>query len=163
MPKLPRQFVNLAMRAIDVGSVDLPEVERRFLSGRAVIHRLPLSPTPASRIYTCELAVWPGRPPEMHVVSPELELLADGRAIPHIYPTDRRGTRLCLYLPKRNEWQSQMKLSETVIPWTLEWLWYFEMWLLTDVWEGGGEHPANNRRRYGIKNKRRRNPSDQCG
>ncbi|QCP13247.1 hypothetical protein FCL38_24570 [Pseudoduganella umbonata] len=161
MAKPPRQFANLAMRAIDVENINLPGAERRFLSGRAVMYRLPLSPSPASRIYTCELLVWPRRRPEMHVISPDLQELAEGRAIPHIYPTDRQGTRLCLYLPRLNEWQPEMRLSETFVPWTLEWLWYFEVWLATDVWEGGGEHPQDRRRRYGVsKSKRDRNSDD---
>jgi len=33
-----------------------------------------------------------------------------------------------------------MMLIETVIPWSFLWLFYFEEWLVSDVWSGGGVH-----------------------
>jgi hypothetical protein len=42
-----------------------------------------------------------------------------------------------------------MKLNETYLPWTSEWLDYFEEWLVTDVWAGGGAHPEPRRKRWG--------------
>lgn len=40
------------------------------------------------------------------------------------------------------EWTSEMPLAETIIPWASLWLFYFEDWLVTNGWKGGGEHPA---------------------
>ena len=34
------------------------------------------------------------------------------------------------------------RISETIVPWTFLWLWYFEEWLASDVWKGGGVHPS---------------------
>jgi len=42
----------------------------------------------------------------------------------------------------------QMKLVDTYIAWTSEWLWHFEDWLTTGVWAGGGEHPQQRRKRW---------------
>lgn len=158
----PKRHANLAQKALDVDLLGIPGAKRRFLSGRAVLYRLELSPSEASRIYTCELVVYPGgRPPRMYVVSPDLNELADGREIPHIYASDRAGVRLCLYYPKHGEWESGMKLSETFVPWTVRWLWYFEMWLWSGEWEGGGMHPNSARRRYGMNRKIKSRVADE--
>lgn len=84
----------------------------------------------------------------MFVLSPNLLDLAAGRPLPHVYKHDGKGTRLCLWFPRQNEWVPQMRLGETYIPWTAEWLNYFEEWLLTDVWAGGGEHPSMKKKRW---------------
>ena len=31
-------------------------------------------------------------------------------------------------------------ISNTIIPWTIEWLYFYELWLATGEWLGGGEH-----------------------
>ncbi|WP_258193290.1 hypothetical protein [Paraburkholderia sp. BL25I1N1] len=35
-----------------------------------------------------------------------------------------------------------MKLADTHLAWTVEWLGYFEEWLVTGEWAGGGYHPT---------------------
>ena len=47
---------------------------------------------------------------------------------------------LCLYYP--GEWNSTMNISDTIIPWISEWLYYFEFWSITGKWCGGGKHPT---------------------
>ena len=34
-------------------------------------------------------------------------------------------------------------IANTIIPWTVEWLYYYELWQATGEWLGGGEHPEN--------------------
>ncbi len=34
-----------------------------------------------------------------------------------------------------------MLISETIVGWAALWLFYFEEWLVSNVWAGGGEHP----------------------
>jgi hypothetical protein len=87
----------------------------------------------------------------MFVMKPDLLDLAEGRSLPHVYRNDGSGTRLCLWLPRKNEWVPQMALIETYISWTSEWLNYFEEWLLTGVWSGGGEHPTPKQKRWAKK------------
>lgn len=36
-----------------------------------------------------------------------------------------------------------MRLDHTVVPWTLLWLFYFEEWLESNDWKGGGVHPKD--------------------
>jgi hypothetical protein len=51
------------------------------------------------------------------------------------------------FLPKQRhpekyaEWRPQLQLSDTILPWASLWLFYFEQWLFSGKWEGGGAHP----------------------
>jgi hypothetical protein len=81
------------------------------------------------------------------VLRPDLRSLAGKNPIPHIYDHDGPGTKLCLWWPKQREWMPRLKLTETCVPWTAEWLWYFEDWLATGEWAGGGQHPQPKRKR----------------
>ena len=60
--------------------------------------------------------------------------------LPHTFP----GDKLCLHLP--GEWSPKMYISHTTIPWTSEWLFYYEIWLISGSWDGGGHgEPAPGR------------------
>jgi hypothetical protein len=80
-----------------------------------------------------------GGAPEAFVDTPDLVELANGRRIPHVYSD--RPLRLCLYLPCALDWQKHLRIDETVVPWTYLWLGYFEEWLWSGEWKGGGVHP----------------------
>lgn len=49
--------------------------------------------------------------------------------------------RPCLYYPKAKEWSESMLIADTIVPWLAEWLFHYEIWVLTGQWEGGGIHP----------------------
>ncbi len=34
-----------------------------------------------------------------------------------------------------------MRISETIVPWVNLWLFFFEEWLISNDWKGGGVHP----------------------
>ncbi|WP_254451359.1 hypothetical protein [Aliiroseovarius sp. xm-m-339-2] len=68
-----------------------------------------------------------------------MRLLAGERDLPHIY---HDPDRLCLYLPGTGQWDASKRLDLTIIPWTHLWLIYFEEWLASDEWKGGGKHPG---------------------
>jgi hypothetical protein len=87
-----------------------------------------------------ELDYQQGEYPEVTVIEPNLPTLAGGKDLPHVYEQD--PTRLCLFLPWTDEWTPQRKLTETVLPWSLLWLYYFEVWLRSGEWMGGGMHPS---------------------
>ncbi|BBM26263.1 TPA: hypothetical protein ACG0AS_001392 [Enterobacter hormaechei subsp. hoffmannii] len=108
-----------------------------------------LKPVPFSRGYKIRLEYAPPSAPRCFVVSPDLKKLSDGKKIPHTYASlaSSKITQLCLYLPrerhpdKHAEWVPQYQLSETILPWASLWLFYFEQWLHSGIWEGGGAHP----------------------
>lgn len=91
-----------------------------------------LQPNPSSRPYTVRIKYRIGGVPEVHVLTPTLRLHPDAEGLPHTYP----GNRLCLHLP--GEWQPTMFITHTTVPWTSEWLLYYEIWLITGRWNGGG-------------------------
>lgn len=134
--------LSLAQRALELKRLDLPNSEVKIWSGRELHYKFTISPSHFSRSYECLLRVTPdARIPDLIVLSPDLELIAENRKLPHIYTHKEKGTKLCLWYPRKREWLPQMKFTDTFIPWTAEWLWYFEDWLYTGVWAGGGVHP----------------------
>lgn len=73
-----------------------------------------------------------GGEPRVHVVSPHL----DGPGpLPHTY----NGTRLCLYVP--GQWADHLSIAATILPWSMEWLLFYELWSAGGGWQGGGVHP----------------------
>ena len=59
-------------------------------------------------------------------------------SLPHVYSSGD----LCLYLP--GQWKESMLLADTILPWTSQWLLYYELWLITGHWMGSGhDHPAD--------------------
>jgi hypothetical protein len=49
---------------------------------------------------------------------------------------------LCLYDWREQSWQNKWHLHETIIPWTAEWLVFYELFLLTGVWHGKSADPG---------------------
>ncbi len=126
-----QQFVNLRSNPICRGDGELR-------AGR-LTWRYSASPLPLSRDYDIRIEFRQGGKPEVFVDGPDLHTLADGRRIPHLYR--QRPVKLCLYLPGTSEWQPWMLFDQTIVPWAMLWLFYFEEWLASDDWKGGGEHP----------------------
>jgi hypothetical protein len=101
--------------------------------------RCSIRPTLLSRAYSARIEYRPGKAPTVYIDEPDLLVLAGGRRLPHVY--QQSPAQLCLYLPSSGEWGSWMRLDQTIIPWIALWLFYFEAWLLTEEWSGGGIHP----------------------
>lgn len=72
----------------------------------------------------------------MYVARPRLRLV-DGQGLPHVYALNT----LCLFLGNR-EWHESIPIADTLVPWTSQWLLFYELWLATGgEWLGEGEHP----------------------
>lgn len=99
-----------------------------------------IRPTPLGRIYTMRLKYRRHGTPDVFVVAPDLNSLAEGRRLPHVY--SNKPVRLCLHYPKHEEWSPGHSIADTIVPWAYLWLAYFEDWLLSDEWKGGGKHPG---------------------
>ncbi|RQO36446.1 hypothetical protein DBR37_09050 [Herminiimonas sp. KBW02] len=137
-----KKMPTLAERAWELRQLHLPDSRVELRGGRELIFYFAVSPSDYSRLYQCTLHIKMGDPfPWVVVRSPDLHALTIDKIIPHIYPYEGKGTKLCLWWPSGHEWNQQMKLRETYIAWTVEWLSYFEDWLATGIWEGGGKHP----------------------
>lgn len=93
-------------------------------------------PSPLSREYAMRITFQRRGTPEVFVKSPDLLELAAGRPLPHVY---HDPLRLCLIQPGAREWAGTMRIDQTFVPWAMTWLYYFEEWLVSDEWKGGGE------------------------
>jgi hypothetical protein len=125
-----QQFQFLARNPICAGS--------GTIGARGLSWTFDVQPTPLHRQYRARIEFDKGRTPKVMINDPVLEELARGRPLPHIY---RDPTRLCLYLPGTEEWHGSMRIDLTFVPWTSTWLFYFEEWLASGEWKGGGQHP----------------------
>jgi hypothetical protein len=47
---------------------------------------------------------------------------------------------LCLFSPELREWDIDDLIADTTIFWAAEWLYFYEGWLVTKKWHGGGRH-----------------------
>ena len=99
-------------------------------------------PTSLSREYSMRVTFRRGETPDVFVMKPDLSDLAGARPLPHVY---RDPLRICLTLPGTREWAGTMRIDQTFVPWATTWLYYFEEWLVSDDWKGGGEHPDENK------------------
>lgn len=104
-----------------------------------LLWEFPARPTALSREYRLRIAYRYEDIPQVYVLGPDLVALSGGRQIPHVY--QQKPTRLCLYLPEAREWLPSMFIDKTIVPWSYLWLFYFEDWLGTGEWKGGGIHP----------------------
>ena len=87
-----------------------------------------MRPTETSEEYRVEIKYSSERSPDVRVLEPDIAVDAEL----HMYD---EGT-LCLYDWREQPWQNCWYLHETVIPWTAEWLVFYELFLLTGKWLG---------------------------
>jgi hypothetical protein len=128
-----QQFVFLRANPVCVGS--------GRLSATGLVWEYRVRPTALSREYLVRIAFDRGDVPVVFIVQPDLLKLAAGRPLPHVY---QNPLRLCLVLPGTQEWTGTMRIDQTFVPWAATWLFYFEEWLGSDEWKGGGQHPDEN-------------------
>lgn len=114
-----------------------PDFETEVRNGRLRSIGL-LQPMEISLQYRVEISQRGGKSPEVRVLSPELARGKNEEDIPHMY--DQK--RLCLYLPSGEEWKPCDPIALTVVPWASLWLLYYEAWLATGEWHGGGVHAS---------------------
>ncbi len=96
-----------------------------------------IQPTARSERYLVEIKYHLTKQPRIRVLKPVLIVNYSGDKIPHTYSENI----LCLYQPKYNEFTGKKYISDTIIPWTSLWLYHYEVWHITNEWNGGGEHP----------------------
>ncbi len=96
-----------------------------------------VTPTALSDTYTLKMVYNEPFLPKVYVTSPKPLTLADGaEKLPHTYDTKKQ--HLCLFMPNSEEWNSSMLIANTIVHWAIEWLYYYENWVYTGKWLGGG-------------------------
>ena len=134
---------SLALQAMRLQTLGLPQARTLIPGGKRLEFHFHVAPFPGARTYKCLITMdRDGIVPKSFVLSPDLKALADGKRLPHVYMHDGSSSRLCLYMPGSGEWSSETFLAETFVGWTIEWLRYFELWLIDGEWRGGGKHPS---------------------
>ncbi|WP_416044592.1 hypothetical protein ACMXKO_10175 [Clostridium tyrobutyricum] len=96
-----------------------------------------LTPTEKSNTYTVKINYLYKKVPKVYVIEPQIL-----RNSPHIYP----DKSLCLYYPKDFSFDKKTSLiADTIIPWTAEWLYFYEIWMETGIWWGNeAPHTVSN-------------------
>jgi hypothetical protein len=61
----------------------------------------------------------------------------DGESLPHVWSHHRR--LLCLH--RAEDWNPKHLIANTIVPWAAEWFLFYEIWLITGEWDGGGDWP----------------------
>ena len=137
--KIGNKKINLSVQWLHLKRL-FPQ-SRVHIQSSCLIWEGRIIPTELSQAYTVRLSYKLGKSPRINVLDPEL-MAPEGKSLPHIYP----GKRLCLHYPGNGDWCGDMLLSETIVPWISEWLYFYEIWLVTGEWYGGGMHPPRKAR-----------------
>ena len=86
--------------------------------------------------------------PRVRVLEPLLEQRPDYEEgpLPHVYWSNEFPTMpsLCLFSLSGREWGPDDLIAHTTVFWAWEWLLFYEGWLVTKKWKGGGRHPVSN-------------------
>jgi hypothetical protein len=109
---------------------------RRIARGNPVIWEGTVQPI-GGTTYKIQIEHKRNHRPLVRVVEPALERREADIPIPHTFKTGE----ICLHL--RDEWTSSRYIHETIVPWTVIWLFFYEVWRATGQWLGGGHEPAN--------------------
>lgn len=86
-----------------------------------------LKPTTQSPEYLIKVSYQEYTAPKVEVILPKLHPNAK-----HIYPNGS----LCLYHPQDHPWRGVNILASTLVVWTAEWLYCYEVWRATGEWIG---------------------------
>lgn len=85
--------------------------------------------------------------PRVRINSPTLERHSEYEEgpLPHVYRVgdDDNHVVLCLFDVNGHEWTPIDLIAETTLKWTCLWLNFYEGWLATKRWYGGGTHPTH--------------------
>ena len=102
-----------------------------------MIWRQEIQPSSLSGKYKLRIEYRQGKSPKSFIDYPKPLKLAQGaNRLPHTYDYDNGKQQLCLCLPC--EWEASMKISETIVHWATQWMYYYELWASTGKWYGGG-------------------------
>lgn len=104
-----------------------------------------LKSSPMGDSYTIKIVYEIGSKPKTYIINPlKLSLPQNEKRLKHVYSHNLQ--ELCLYYPKDKEWHEGKMIASTIIPWAIEWLHHYEIWLITGEWHGGGVEHGNSKK-----------------
>ena len=104
---------------------------------RYLVWEMDIIPTPNSYSYRIRIDYTIGSAPATYVIEPTILSKAEGsNSLPHVFDNEKQ--QLCLYYGRIGEWTSSMFLAKKIVPWAAEWLFFYEIWVITGEWLGEG-------------------------
>ena len=92
-----------------------------------------IKPTEYSRDYYVKISYKLWGIPKIWIIDPVIEYNEDV----HMYKDENN---LCLYYHKENPWKDTYHIYDKIIPWTSEWLVFYELYLITGKWLGAAQN-----------------------
>jgi len=132
-PKKPPLAIAIQAHCLRIAQ---PDSQCRFTGRSGLVWNGSARPTPLSEQYRLRISYDLGYLPQTKVLQPELRRRGE-RKIPHMYDQEN----LCLFNPNKREWNDRMRIATTILPLACLWLYFYEVWLATGDWHGGGDHP----------------------
>lgn len=118
---------------------DFPNSELILSKEEFFIWTGAITPTIISDSYKVKIVYGKNTRLSVYVIEPKpLSLAENEKRLPHVY--SHKEQRLCLYYPR--EWLGKELITKTILPWTSEWLFHYECWVITGEWRGKGIHPV---------------------
>ncbi|MCY4161303.1 MAG: hypothetical protein OXE77_05500 [Flavobacteriaceae bacterium] len=106
--------------------------------------KIQIQPTPISQKYCISILYEKNERVKVFVINKRLKIAPNRKKLPHIYDSEKQ--QLCLYSPSKKEWNGFKPIADTIIPWTSEWLFFYELWLIEGQWLGGGHNEYSNKK-----------------
>ncbi|MGO6845944.1 hypothetical protein ACCT20_03375 [Rhizobium ruizarguesonis] len=76
-----------------------------------------------------------------------------GEPTPHVYRYRHPPhlPALCAWDPGDDPWDPSEYIGDKIIAWTIRWLLFYEDWLDSGIWRGGGRHPDPDARHFATE------------
>ena len=121
---------------------DFPDVRVVRNSWNSFQIVLEIQPTAISEKYHLMVIYKQNSSVKVFVIDKKLKIAANRSKLPHVYNSKKQ--QLCLFSPSKKEWKGFNYIVDTIIPWSSEWLYYYELWLPEGKWYGGGHNEYPN-------------------
>lgn len=135
MVKKKRNRISLILQEMHLRKIFPASKITRHREQKLVFEHI-IQPSPNSNKYKVRIEYQRNKGIRVFVIEPKLDFYKEEEFLPHVYSTSEQ--RLCLYYPNRIEWNVSKLFVDTILPWTSEWLFFYELWLITGEWLGGG-------------------------
>lgn len=139
--RLKKHKEHLPIKHILIREKKLIESHYEFLSCTIRQNKLyccgKVKPSEFSAEYSIKIVYDGINTPKVYVEEPEIEYHRDI----HMYPKEKN---LCLFHPETDNfhWNSfKHHIYDTIIPWSLEWFVFYELYLITGEWKHPFVHP----------------------
>ena len=132
---LKTQPIAIAVQELRIRNLYGNITEKLIVANSELICVINLQPSEHSDIYKIKITYKiSDRYPKAWLLSPEIKTY-NGETPHHLYKKDKYGhDRLCVYYPKDKNWNQQMFIADSFIPWICTWLIAYEYWLITGEW-----------------------------